>query len=92
VRAGVVAARIAGHAADIARGLKGAAERDRKLSIARSKLDWAGHLSQSLDPQTAKRMYAEACERAGDKNVDNADYCTMCGRDWCSVRINKEIT
>ena len=91
VRAGVVAAKIAGHAADIARGLKGAAERDRKLSIARSKLDWAGHLSQSLDPQTARKMHAEACERAGDKNVDNADYCTMCGRDWCSVRINREL-
>ena len=90
VRAGVVAARIAGHAADIARGLKGAAERDRKLSIARNKLDWAGHLSQSLDPQTARRMYAEACERAGAQTRDS-DYCTMCGRDWCSARINREL-
>jgi phosphomethylpyrimidine synthase len=91
VRAGVVASKIAGHAADIARGLKGAAGRDRKLSLARSRLDWQGHLSQSLDPQTAGRMYKEACERAGDKNVGNADYCTMCGKDWCSARINKEI-
>jgi phosphomethylpyrimidine synthase len=90
VRAGVVAAKIAGHAADIARGLKGAAERDRKLSIARNKLDWQQHIAQSLDPKTAARMHDEACEKAGVKNVD-VDYCTMCGKDWCSARINKEI-
>ena len=90
VRAGVVAAKIAGHAADIARGLKGASERDRKLSIARNKLDWQQHIAQSLDPKTAARMHDEACEKAGVKNVD-IDYCTMCGKDWCSARINREI-
>jgi len=70
VRAGVIAAKIAAHAGDVARGLKGAAERDRKLSRARTNLDWKMHLAES---------------------PDSADYCSMCGEAWCSVRINKEI-
>jgi len=90
VRAGVIAAKIAAHAADIARGLKGAAERDRKLSIARSNLDWKTHLAESLDPQTAEKMHNDVCEETG-KEPPEADYCSMCGRNWCSVRINKEI-
>ncbi len=91
VRTGVVAAKIAAHAADIARGLKGSAERDKNLSIARSNLDWQKHLAESLDSATAERMYHEACERATDKKVTIADYCTMCGQQWCSLRINKQI-
>ena len=91
VRAGVIAAKIAAHAADIARGLKGASERDKKLSIARSNLDWKTHLAESLDPQTAERMHNEVCEKMSSNDLPSADYCTMCGRKWCSVRINKEI-
>jgi phosphomethylpyrimidine synthase len=101
VRAGVIAAKIAAHAADIARGLKGAAERDRNLSIARFNLDWQTHFAESLDPQTAERMHLEACklvrrstsEDGGvtDADLPSADYCSMCGRQWCSIRINKEI-
>jgi phosphomethylpyrimidine synthase len=91
VRAGVIAAKIAGHAADIARGLKGASERDRQLSIARKNLDWERHLGGSLDPKTAERMHVEACKEIGVKELQSADYCTMCGQKWCSVRINKEI-
>lgn len=91
VRRGVIAAKIAAHAADVARGLKGAAERDRALSAARANLDWQGHLAKSLDPATAKRMHIEACPEAAGGDLPSADYCTMCGRDWCSVRINKEI-
>jgi phosphomethylpyrimidine synthase len=90
VRAGVVAARIAAHAADIARGLPGAEARDRKLSVARSDLDWGTHLATSLDPQTADRMHREACHEMGTI-TDSADYCSMCGQHWCSVRINKEV-
>ena len=91
VRAGVIATKIAAHAADVARGLKGAAERDKKLSIARANLDWKTHLAESLDPQTAERMHREVCEEIGDNKLPSADYCSMCGRQWCSVRINKEI-
>ena len=91
VREGVVASKIAAHAADIARGLPGAADRDRKLSIARGNLDWHTHLAESLDPATAETMHIEACRQAGAKEFAEADYCSMCGKNWCSVRINKEI-
>jgi len=91
VRAGVVAARIAAHAGDLARGLSSAAARDRKLSIARSNLDWETHIATSLDPQTADRMHREACREMGTTTVDSADYCSMCGQHWCSVRINREV-
>ncbi len=91
VRAGVVAAKIAAHAADVARGLPGAAERDRQLSIARANLDWQKHIGSSLDPKTAGEMHIEACKNSGIAESPNADYCTMCGRNWCSVRINREI-
>ncbi len=91
VRAGVIAAKIAAHAADVARGLKGAAEKDKNLSIARTNLDWKTHLAESLDPQTAERMHREACKEIGAEQLPSADYCSMCGRNWCSVRINREI-
>ena len=91
VRAGVIAAKIAAHAGDIARGLKGADERDRRLSIARSNLDWKRHFAESLDRQTAERMHRQACKEIDTEQLPSADYCTMCGRDWCSVRINKQI-
>jgi len=91
VRAGVIAARIAAHSADVARGLKGAGEHDRRLSVARTNLDWKRHFAESLDPETAERMHREACEEIGLKNLPDADYCSMCGRRWCSVRINREI-
>ena len=90
-RAGVIAAKIAAHAAD----------RDRKLSIARTNLDWKTHLAESLDPQTAEKMHADACKlvrhsasEVGEMEpgkLPSADYCSMCGRQWCSVRINREI-
>ena len=111
VRVGVIAAKIAAHAADIARGLKSVAEQDKKLSIARTNLDWKTHLAQSLDPQTAERMHREVCpvrsetpegsvptrtsngvcKEIGAKELPSADYCSMCGRQWCSLRINREI-
>jgi phosphomethylpyrimidine synthase len=91
VRVGVIAAKIAAHAADVARGLKGAAEQDKKLSVARSNLDWKAHFNESLDPETAEAMHLEACKEIGADKLPSADYCTMCGQQWCSVRINKEI-
>jgi len=92
VRAGVVATKIAAHAADVARGFKGAAERDRQLSTARANLDWKKHIALALDSKTAKLMHEEACKEIGTPDSqDAADYCTMCGHDWCSMRINKEI-
>ena len=91
VRAGVVATKIAAHGADVARGLKGAADRDKRLSVARANLNWPTHLAESLDPETADRMHKEACEGIDTGTPDSADFCSMCGQHWCSVRINKEV-
>ncbi|MBN2018886.1 MAG: phosphomethylpyrimidine synthase ThiC [Sedimentisphaerales bacterium] len=91
VRTGVIAAKIAAHAGDVARGLKGVAECDNQLSVARAKLDWDAHIKQSMDPQTAKRMHEEACEDIDGGKSATTDYCSMCGRQWCSVRINREV-
>jgi len=91
VRAGVIASKIAAHAGDVARGLNGASERDERLSAARANLDWKVHLAESLDSKTAEAMHVEACREIGVDELPSADYCSMCGRDWCSVRINREI-
>lgn len=91
VRRGVIASKIAAHAADIARGLPGAAEHDKRLSTARANLDWDRHLHEAMDTEAAKKMYAEACEKSRMPDSDGKDYCTMCGREWCSVRINAEL-
>ncbi len=91
VRAGVVATKIAAHGADVARGLPGAADRDRRLSVARANLNWKTHISESLDPATADRMHREARGQIEGGQVDSADFCSMCGQHWCSVRINRQV-
>ncbi|MDD5459672.1 MAG: phosphomethylpyrimidine synthase ThiC [Phycisphaerae bacterium] len=90
VRAGVVAAKIAAHAADVARGIGKAAQRDRELSIARANLDWENHLGLALDTKTAKAMYEQVCSKSVNKDGAK-DYCSMCGKDWCSLRTNRDI-
>lgn len=92
VRQGVIASKIAAHAGDVARGLPGAIDRDNRLSAARANLNWQEHLSESLDPERAKQMHDEACKKSKmPKSENDPDFCTMCGHDWCSVRINKEL-
>jgi phosphomethylpyrimidine synthase len=91
VRAGVVASKIAAHAADVARGIKAAPERDKRLSIARAQLDWEKHLAEALDPVTAAKIHERTCAELSYQDKSKGDYCTMCGRQWCSVRINREI-
>jgi phosphomethylpyrimidine synthase len=90
VRAGVVAAKIAAHAADVARGHLNSADRDRKLSIARANFDWKNHIGLSLDPKTAGAYHQQACVKSG-KATAKDDFCTMCGKEWCSMRVNKEL-
>ena len=87
---GVVAAKIAAHAADVARGHLNSADRDRALSTARASFDWKNHIALSLDPKTAGKFHQQACAKSG-KATDKDDFCTMCGKDWCSMRINKEL-
>ncbi|HUT32898.1 MAG TPA: phosphomethylpyrimidine synthase ThiC [Planctomycetota bacterium] len=82
VRQGVVAARIAAHAADIAKGIPGAAERDRELSARRRRRDWAGQLELCLDPRLARGLRDEA--RPSDDET-----CSMCGQ-FCVFKIADE--
>jgi phosphomethylpyrimidine synthase len=84
VRQGVIASRIAAHAADVARGLPNARKWDDDLSTARANLDWQNHLKLAMDPETARQMHDE-------KKLEDTDHCTMCGKDWCSVRITKTL-
>jgi len=84
VKQGCIAYRIAAHAADIALGIPGTRDRDDELTKARAALNWEKHFELSFDPDTARAYHDE------DLDVDT-DFCAMCGHDWCSVRISREI-
>jgi phosphomethylpyrimidine synthase len=80
VKLGVIGARIAAHAGDIAKGIKGAKEWDKKISKKRKKRDWDTQINLSIDPATAKRLRSES------KPILEDDVCTMCG-EYCSIKI-----
>ncbi len=82
VKEGVVASRIAAHAADVAKGVKGAIEWDRKISLARSKRDWKKQIELSLDPHKAKSYRLSSKPKL-------SDVCTMCGK-YCSIKVMDE--
>lgn len=79
VREGVIAARIATHAADIIKGVKGAREWDLNMSRARKALDWEGQMALALDPAKARQIRAE-------RSPNTSDVCTMCG-DYCAMKV-----
>ncbi|MBW2983915.1 phosphomethylpyrimidine synthase ThiC [Candidatus Woesearchaeota archaeon] len=83
VKEGVIASRIAAHAADIAKGVKGARWWDDEISEARARLDWDKVLKLSIDPEKATKIRKEC------SNVDE-EVCSMCGK-FCSVKISKEM-
>ena len=85
VKQGVIAYKIAAHAADVALGIPGAREHDDELTKARAALNWEKHFELAYDSDTARAYHDE------DLDVDT-DFCAMCGHDWCSVRISREIT
>jgi phosphomethylpyrimidine synthase len=85
VKQGCVAYKIAAHAADVALGIPGTRDRDDELTKARAALNWPRHFELSFDPDLARAYHDE------DLEVDT-DFCAMCGHDWCSVRISKEIS
>ena len=63
-----------------------------KIAIDPKRNEGKGSLEYLVkDPATAERMHIEACEEIAPEQLPSADYCTMCGQKWCSVRINKEI-
>jgi phosphomethylpyrimidine synthase len=82
VREGVIASKIAAHAADIAKGIKGAIERDNNFSILRKNLDWEGQISNALDPEKARKMRGKSIPK-------DLDVCTMCG-EFCAIRTVKD--
>ncbi len=84
VKQGCVAYKIAAHAADVALGIPHTRDRDDELTKARAALNWQKHFDLSFDPDLARAYHDE------DLEVDT-DFCAMCGHDWCSVRISKEI-
>jgi phosphomethylpyrimidine synthase len=83
VRQGVIAYKIAAHAADVARGRKGARTRDDELSRARFGFDWGRQFELSLDPETARRMHDETLPAEYFKS---AQFCSMCGPRFCSMQ------
>ncbi len=78
VRQGVIASRIAAHAADIAKGVCGADERDKKLSIARKNLDWEEQARLSLDPERSRRIHG--------RHASAGSACSMCG-EFCAMEL-----
>lgn len=83
VKEGIIASKIAAHAADIAKGIKGAKEWDKKMSQARKKLDWEEMFNLSIDPEKARRYRAMA-------KPEKEDTCSMCG-NFCAVKNMNRI-
>ena len=83
VKEGIIASRIAAHAADIAKGIPGAKEWDRKMAQARARLDWEEQFSLAIDPDKARRYRAES-------KPEKEDTCSMCG-NFCAVKNMNRI-
>jgi phosphomethylpyrimidine synthase len=88
VKQGVIAYKIAAHAADLARQRPGVQERDDALSRARFAFDWNEQFRLSLDPETARRMHDETLPQDTFKS---AHFCSMCGPKYCSMKITEDI-
>ncbi|WP_123620829.1 phosphomethylpyrimidine synthase ThiC [Halorubrum sp. CSM-61] len=87
VRDGLAAYRIAAHAADVANGLPGARDWDDALSEARYEFDWARQFDLALDPERARSYHDQTLP--GD-NYKEARFCSMCGAEFCSMRIDQD--
>ncbi len=88
VKLGIIAYKIAAHAADIARHRPGARDRDDELSRARYSFDWNRQFDLSLDPETARAMHDETLPEEGFKD---AHFCSMCGPKFCSMNISAKV-
>ena len=86
VKQGIIASKIAAHAADIAKGVRGAREIDDKMADARRVLDWDAQWECAIDPETAKAIRSSRMPED-----DHSDTCSMCGK-FCAVRsMNKAL-
>jgi phosphomethylpyrimidine synthase len=83
VKEGIIASRIAAHAADIAKGVPGAVEWDHKMDVARKKLDWEAMFDVAIDPEKARSYRASS-------QPEKEDTCSMCG-NFCAVKNMNKI-
>ena len=88
VKDGIIAYKIAAHAADVARHRPGARERDDALSWARYRFDWEKQFELSLDPETARAMHDETLP---DAYYKEAKFCSMCGPKFCSMNYSARV-
>jgi len=88
VKDGVIAYKIAAHAADLAKGHPGAQYRDNAISKARFEFRWEDQFNLSLDPDTAREFHDETLPAEGAKT---AHFCSMCGPHFCSMRITEDV-
>jgi phosphomethylpyrimidine synthase len=88
VKDGVIAYKIAAHAADLAKGHPGAQYRDNALSKARFEFRWEDQFNLSLDPITAREFHDETLPQEGAKT---AHFCSMCGPHFCSMKITEDV-
>ena len=88
VRDGIIAYKIAAHAADVARHRPGARDRDDALSRARYRFDWEEQFALSLDPEKARAMHDETLP---DANYKEARFCSMCGPKFCSMNYSAKV-
>jgi phosphomethylpyrimidine synthase len=88
VKQGLIAYKIAAHAADVARRRPGARDRDDALSRARYAFNWNEQFALSIDPETARSMHDETLK---DEYFKTAEFCSMCGPKFCSMHINRNV-
>ena len=88
VKDGVIAYKIAAHAADLAKGHAGAQYRDNAISKARFEFRWEDQFNLSLDPETAREFHDETLPAEGAKT---AHFCSMCGPHFCSMKITEDV-
>ena len=89
VREGVIAYKIAAHAADVARHRRGARDRDDELSRARFTFDWNKQFALALDPERARALHDATLPQEVFKS---AEFCSMCGPKFCSMHVSQEVT
>jgi len=88
VKMGIITYKIAAHAADLAKGHPGVDEWDRALSKARFEFRWHDQFNLSLDPDTARKYHDETLP---SESAKSAHFCSMCGPNFCSMKISQEI-
>jgi len=86
VRTGLIAFKIAAHAADLARGVKGARDADDAMAVARFNFDWERQFSLALDPERAREYH-----EASNPSYRVSRFCSMCGPKFCPMRLSAEL-